>query len=91
LVVNLDQNDLIMASITIKSIEDSLLSELKEMAKKNRRSLNKEIIFQLEQLVIESKPLSYEEMIEVRNKYLPKMRGRLTEEQIEEGIAEGRE
>lgn len=47
-----------MSSLTIKNLPASLLTQLRERARRNRRSLNKEILFLLEQTVeLDSLPL----------------------------------
>ena len=40
-----------MATLTIKNLPDELYQELKRRAEENRRSLNGEVIFSLEQLI----------------------------------------
>jgi plasmid stability protein len=40
-----------MATLTIKNIPDEVYQELKRRAQENRRSLNGEVIFSLEQLL----------------------------------------
>ena len=74
-----------MANVTIKGIDEDLLHKIRESAKRNRRSLNKEIIFQLEQ-VMTSKPLSYAEIKEIRSRRSYKANGVLTDEQIQIAI-----
>jgi plasmid stability protein len=44
-----------MATITVKNIPDELFQRLKKMAEANRRSLNNEIIYCLEQAVSRDK------------------------------------
>lgn len=79
-----------MATITLKGIDDQLLDRLKKMAKSNRRSLNQEIIFRLEELV-PTRPLNFEEVMELVEKTRPRMKGKLSEEEIDQAIKEGRE
>ena len=40
-----------MATITVKEIPDELYASLKETAKRNRRSINSEVIYVIEQAV----------------------------------------
>lgn len=40
-----------MATLTIKNLPDELYQELKRRAEENRRSLNGEVIYSLEQLI----------------------------------------
>jgi len=44
-----------MPSLTIKNIPDGVLKKLKRRAKSNRRSLNSEVVKNLEDLVVSSK------------------------------------
>ncbi|MEE9431804.1 MAG: Arc family DNA-binding protein [Melioribacteraceae bacterium] len=44
-----------MPSLTIKNIPDNVLRKLKRRAKSNRRSLNSEVVKNLEDIVISSK------------------------------------
>lgn len=51
-----------MASLTLKNIPTSLLQRLKEAAARNRRSLNSEVLYQLEQ-ALERQPEDPEAML----------------------------
>jgi antitoxin FitA len=44
-----------MPNITIKNIPENLLQKIKESSANNRRSMNAEIIFRLEQGLVENK------------------------------------
>lgn len=51
-----------MATITIKEIPDDVYAALKERAKRNRRSINSEVIYVIEQAV-RSRPIDVEATI----------------------------
>ena len=78
-----------MASITIKGLEDEVLERLRALAKKNRRSVNQELIFRIE-LLVKKLPMSPEEMWEFRNKNVPKIKGTFSQEELKAAIEYGR-
>jgi plasmid stability protein len=79
-----------MATLTIKNLPDELYQELKRRAGENRRSLNGEVVYSLEQLIkgerARPRP-SVADFRALREKYpLPPM----SEEELERVIDEGR-
>lgn len=79
-----------MATLTIKNVPDELYAELKRRAEENRRSLNGEVIYSLEQLVqrghARHRP-GVADFRALRQQYpLPP----LTDEEFERAISEGR-
>jgi plasmid stability protein len=80
-----------MATITLKNIPDALYQRLKMLAKQRHRSLNSEIIHNLEKslgVAAEDPHLLREQIEEYRNRITK--RGQLTPEEIEKSINEGR-
>jgi plasmid stability protein len=80
-----------MATITLKNIPDVLYERLKYFAKLRHRSLNSEIIYNLEKSVgfAEEDPEKLREEAEAfRNRI--SQRGQLSPEEIEHAINEGR-
>ncbi len=80
-----------MATITLKNIPDQLYERLKYFAKLRHRSLNSEIIYNLEKSVglAEDDPQKLREQAEeFRNRISKK--GHLSPEEIENAINEGR-
>lgn len=80
-----------MATITLKNIPDALYERLKHFAKLRHRSLNGEIIYNLEKSV----GLPEEDPEELRNQIVAfrksiSKKGQLTDEEIEKAINEGR-
>jgi hypothetical protein len=80
-----------MATITLKNIPDPLYERLKHFAKLRRRSLNSEIIYNLEKSV----GLPEEDSEELRKQIVAfrrsiGKRGQLTDEEVEKAINEGR-
>lgn len=85
------QNGTVMATITLKNIPDRLYERLKYFAKLRRRSLNSEIIFNLEKSVglAEDDP----QKLRQEGKALRQRMGKdaqLSDEEIERAINEGR-
>jgi antitoxin FitA len=80
-----------MATITLKNIPDKLYERLKYFAKVRHRSLNSEIIYNLEKSLgmIEEDPQNLREQIEEFRNQIAK-RGQLTPDEIEKAINEGR-
>ncbi len=52
-----------MATITVKNIPDDLYAQLKQIAKANQRSINKEVIFAIRRTVA-FKPIDVETVLE---------------------------
>jgi hypothetical protein len=80
-----------MATITLKNIPDSLYARLKFFAKLRHRSLNSEIIYNLEKSV----GLPEEDTEELRKQIIAFRKsigekGQVTDEEIEKAINEGR-
>lgn len=82
---------LIMATITLKNIPDELYEQLKTLAKARHRSVNSEIIYNLEKAVgtvkIDRDELR-KEIAAFRDEIAK--RGTLTPEEIEKAINKGR-
>lgn len=80
-----------MATITLKNIPTKLYERLKHFAKIRHRSLNSEIIYNLEKSLgmIEEDPKSLREQAEEFRNHIAK-KGRLTPDEIERAINEGR-
>ncbi len=80
-----------MATITLKNIPDRLYERLKYFAKLRHRSLNSEIIFNLEKSVglAEDDPQKLRQEAKALRQRLAK-NADLTDEQIKEAIGEGR-
>jgi antitoxin FitA len=79
-----------MATLTIKNLPDEVYQALKRRAEKNRRSLNGEVVFSLEQL-IQGQPAASRPTVAdfraLRERYpLPP----LSEDELERAIHEGR-
>lgn len=77
----------IMATITIKDIPDSLHKALKKRSSMNRRSLNKEVISCLEEVVSPKKISVNDLLIKVR-KNRESLKVKLTDEILEESKKE---
>lgn len=80
-----------MATITLKNIPDTLYERLKYFARLRRRSLNSEIIYNLEKSVglTEEDPEKLREQAEVFRNRISK-KGQLSAEEIENAINNGR-
>ncbi len=80
-----------MATITLKNIPDRLYERLKYFAKLRHRSLNSEIIFNLEKSVglAEDDPQKLRQEAQALRQRLAKNTD-LTDEQIKKAIGEGR-
>lgn len=78
-----------MASITIKNLPAALHMRLKERAKRNRRSLNAELIVCLES-VLSSAPIDVERELQELAVLREQVGGYLTSERIDALIEEGR-
>ncbi len=86
-----------MATLTIRNVPDELHARLKEQARRNRRSLNQEVIAELsdEEEISEGERLqrSKDRMAKVIadiEEWRKGIKGSMTAEQIDEGIEEGR-
>lgn len=80
-----------MATITLKNVPETLYERLKYFAKLRRRSLNSEIIYNLEKSVgmVEEDPEELLNQIKAFRERIGK-KGQLTAEEIEKAINEGR-
>jgi antitoxin FitA len=79
-----------MASLTIKGIPEPLLNRLRHSAEQHRRSLNSEVLYQLERSVLSAAVEPEQTLARVR-----KLRERaalppLTDEMLEQALEEGR-
>ena len=79
-----------MATITLKNIPEDDYKRLKEKAKNNQRSLNGEILFAIKLYLLKQERMDPEELIRRAREIRSKVKGMLTEEEIEKGINEGR-
>lgn len=86
-----------MATLTIRNLPDELHRELKERAKRNRRSLNQEVIAELADASgavmegdAERKRVRAEEMIGMVKELRSRMKRFMTAEEIDAAIREGR-
>ena len=80
-----------MKTITLKNIPERLLSQLKDEAKNNHRSLNGEIIFALQLYLLRKKDRpTPEETIRKAREFRAKVKGELSLDEIERSINEGR-
>jgi plasmid stability protein len=79
-----------MANITIKNIPDDVYEQLKERAKRNRRSINNEVIHLIESQ-FRANQINVEEVLYKARKLRSKMKGSLTEEEIRQAINRDRD
>ena len=79
-----------MPSITVKNIPDKIYTRIKESAKANRRSVNSEIIHQLEQSMFANK-VDEEEIRYQVQQFRSKIKQRLSTEEIEAAINRDRD
>ncbi|MCR9131039.1 MAG: Arc family DNA-binding protein [bacterium] len=79
-----------MANITIKNIPDEVYEQLKERAKRNRRSINNEVIHLIESQ-FRANQVNVEEVLYKARKLRSKMKGSLTEEEIRQAINRDRD
>lgn len=79
-----------MPNITIKNIPDRIYTRIRESAKINRRSINSEIIHQLEQSMFANR-MSEEEISYQVQQFRSKIIQRLTTEEIEDAINHDRD
>jgi plasmid stability protein len=79
-----------MATVTVKNIPDDLYARLKEVAARNRRSINSEIIVCIERNLVHQK-VTAEEILDRARRIRAAVRPtRLTIEQIDDAKREGR-
>ena len=78
-----------MPSITIRNIPEDIYQQLKDRAKINRRSINNEVIHLMERSM-ESNQVNTEEILYKAKNYRKKLKGSLTESDIEDAINNGR-
>lgn len=87
-----------MATLTIRNLPDDLHARLKEQAKRNRRSLNQEVIAELEAAPVvpslrseeERKKARAQALIAKANELRKGMKRFMTAEEIDAAIEEGR-
>ena len=79
-----------MANLTIKNIPESLYQKLKETAKRNRRSINSEIIVCLEEQLSETPSDPLTNLEQIRQLRAASNRHLLTEDEIRKLKNEGR-
>ncbi len=80
-----------MATITLKGIPDGLHAQLKQRARRNRRSLNSEVLDSLERSLNEDRS-GPDEVLSVSQRWQKRLAGRvwLTEEDLRHLKNEGR-
>ena len=78
-----------MPNITVKNIPESIYQKLKEQAEANHRSINSQIIANLEQALTPNR-VSSEEVLSQARKLRERIKGRLSNEEIREAIKSGR-
>jgi len=83
-----------MANLTIRNMPDEVHNRLKEQAKRNRRSLNQEVIAELWASLGESSVSGKQErvrqMVALAAELRKELRNPLTPEEIRAGIKDGR-
>jgi antitoxin FitA len=79
-----------MINVTLKNIPEKLYDDLKAEAKTNHRSLNGEILFALQLHLGRKKKPNSQEFIAKARAFRNQIKGRLTAEEIEKAINEGR-
>jgi plasmid stability protein len=83
-----------MATLTIRNLPDQVHERLKEQAKRNRRSLNQEVIAELELRVLEGDVAAKKQRVADLITRAAELRAELivplTTEEIRAGIEEGR-
>lgn len=79
-----------MAAITLKAIPSALHRQLKTRAKRNRRSLNQEVLATLEAAVAPSRKVDVEAMIEETRRFRESLKSWTTPEEIDAFKREGR-
>ena len=79
-----------MANITIKNIPDEIYERIKESAKINRRSINNEVIYLIENQ-FRSNQVNTEAILFKARELRSRMKGSLTHEEVEKAINDGRE
>ena len=80
-----------MRTMTLKNIPEDLYSRFKDLAKKNQRSLNGEVLFALQTYLLTRKERpSAEEVVRQAREFREKIKVVLTDEEIERAINEGR-
>ena len=82
-----------MATLTIRNVPEDLHARLKEQARRNRRSLNQEVIAELDaiqQVSGERKSTRAEEMIAKANELRRGIKRFMTAEEIDAAKVEGR-
>lgn len=78
-----------MPNITVKNIPDSIYNKLKQQAQAHHRSMNSEIIACLEHTV-EPERISDDEILRQARMMRKKVRGRVSAEDIQAAIDQGR-
>lgn len=86
-------NDSIMATMTIKNLPDTIYTQIGNLAKRNRRSLNNEAIVTLERGLKNIEPAEEETLLATIRKRRDEMAAKgiwLTDESLYEAKNEGR-
>ncbi len=78
-----------MTSLTIKNIPDNLYKKIKQQAKKNRRSINNEVIYMIERS-IDQPPVDKAEFLADVRALRKQLNVYLTDETVDRAINEGR-
>ena len=78
-----------MATVTIKNIPDELYEQLKIIAKANRRSINQEVIFIIEQAML-SNQADFETTLDEIRTLRKSLNLYVTDEEINQAKNEGR-
>ncbi len=79
-----------MATITIKNIPDDLYEKLKTAAEANRRSINSEVITYIEQMVYRRQRTPVEVLAQADQLREMTAHYKITDEELEDAINEGR-
>jgi hypothetical protein len=82
---------MIKKNISLKGIPVDLYENIKKRAERNHRSVNSEIIDILSKASSDHHRLTYELVLERTTALKKQMKGRLTAQEIQEAIDEGRE
>ncbi len=79
-----------MASITLKSIPTSVHRALKSRAKSHKRSLNREVMAMIDEVLAPSRKVDIEAMLERERRFRDSLDFTMTPAEIEGALQEGR-
>jgi plasmid stability protein len=79
-----------MATLTIRNLPDEVHERLKEQAKRNRRSLNQEVIAELSE-IFPKEDLAMQELLKVGKAFYGSLKRPVSAREIREAIEEGRD